>query len=338
VSYPASLAGDVVARFGPAPPSRCGYFQPAMSDSDVRAFVESLRASVVQKRTAALRYLASEPWDLFVVGFKEGHCAGHGLWNFADPDHPEFDEARAARLDRPVRQVFADLDSAIGDLVAAAGPDADVVVFSTTSMAPNGSIDHLMPQVVMRLNAALSGRPATAWEKAASGLTASLPARAAKRLSPILEASRRDRRSAAFVELMPWSDDAAALALRARAESESGEQARRLRETVALLRELRDVESGRPVVSDITFPSAETRGPRVDCLPDCLVHYSKGLTPRAIMSPGLGRVGARRRRRRPGNHESGALVVVAGARALAHAERLNAMEDFAPFAEAVLGP
>src|ERR1700730_17542379 len=73
---------------------------------------------------AARHYLAAEWWDLFIARFKEGHCAGHSLWNFANESHPEFDEARSERLGWPVEQIFRDLDAAIGDLVAAAEPEA----------------------------------------------------------------------------------------------------------------------------------------------------------------------------------------------------------------------
>ena len=34
-SFPPSLATEIVQRFGPAPPSRCGYKQNALSDEDV---------------------------------------------------------------------------------------------------------------------------------------------------------------------------------------------------------------------------------------------------------------------------------------------------------------
>jgi predicted AlkP superfamily phosphohydrolase/phosphomutase len=122
-SYPEALAEDVLSRFGPAPPSACDYYQPAPSDDRVREIVGNLRASVAKKRAAARHYLAAEPWDLFIAGFKEGHCTGHSLWNFANESHPEFDEARSERLGWPVEQIFRDLDAAIGDLVAAAEPE-----------------------------------------------------------------------------------------------------------------------------------------------------------------------------------------------------------------------
>jgi hypothetical protein len=49
--------------------------------------------------------------------------------------------------------VLREIDAAVGDLVAAAGPSAQVVAFSTSDFQPNGSLQHLMPEIVERLNA-----------------------------------------------------------------------------------------------------------------------------------------------------------------------------------------
>ena len=116
------LAKEVLERFGPAPPSRCDHEQPALTDDDVRDITHNLRASVEKKRLAGLHYLAAEPWDLFILGFKEAHCSSHAFWDFIDASHPAYDPARCSRLGDPVMTILNDIDSAIGDLVAAAGP------------------------------------------------------------------------------------------------------------------------------------------------------------------------------------------------------------------------
>lgn len=157
-SFPEGLAGDIVARFGPAPPSACGYRGRAFDDAQVQEIVGHLSAGIAQKRAAALHYLAAEPWDLFVVGFKEGHCGCHTLWHLEDPGHPAFDGAQAERVGWPVRRLFAALDAAVGDVIAAAGPAAQVVVFTTTGIRPNGSAEHLWPGIVDRLNAVMPVR------------------------------------------------------------------------------------------------------------------------------------------------------------------------------------
>ncbi len=95
-SYPESLAAEVVQRFGAAPPSRCGYEGPRLSDDEVLETSANLRAAIASKRAAGFHYLASETWDLFLIAFKEAHCAGHMLWDLVDPRCADYDATRAA--------------------------------------------------------------------------------------------------------------------------------------------------------------------------------------------------------------------------------------------------
>lgn len=335
-SHPPSLADEVLARFGPPPPSMCGHFQEAPTDLWVSQFIGNLRASIAQKLAAALHYLTAEPWDLFVVGFKEGHCSGHGLWNFVDRDHPEFDEARSLRLAWPVEQIFQGLDSAIGDLIAGAGPEAEVVVFTTTRMEPTGSIDHLMPQVVLRLNAALSGRPAPWLDQAYERLKLSLPGRPAGWLTRAWGRLHRGMPVPGPVTQLRGSDNCGALRLNAGESSDPQNRVRLLREIGNLLTELVDEETGAPVATKITYPSTQHEGPRAASLPDILMHYRSALVPRTIRSARLGRIGGRRRRRRPGNHAVGGLAIVDGPISTSCGAELTRLEDFTALACRVL--
>jgi hypothetical protein len=336
-SFPATLVEDVIALFGPAPPSECDYFREPSNDTQVITILNNLRISTAKKRAAALHYLAAEPWDLFIVAFKEGHCAGHGLWNFADRGHPEFDEKRSERLGWPVQTIFKDLDAAIGDLVAAAGQEAQIVVFSTTNMQANGSIAHLLPQVVLRINAVLTGRPATWLDLALERLDDCRPARPARWLARALQRLHRVGSTPAPVEMMPSSDNCGALRLAGGDFFDASERARLLKEADQLLLEMTDAETGLPVVTSITHPSSEQRGECAALLPDILIHYRSGLVPSMIHSARLGRIKRKSRRRRPGNHAMGGLAVVAGTAAIPAGASLTTFEDFAPFIEKVLG-
>ncbi len=317
-SFPEDLAADVQARFGRPQKSSCGYYQWVLRDKRVRQITANLRASVGQKRAASLHYLASEPWDLFIAGFKEAHCACHGFWHFVDRNHPDYDELRCRRLDQPMQRVFEAIDAALGDLVQAAGPGADIVVFSTTGMQPNGSIDHLMPQIVGRLNTVLGGRQITVASQA-------------------LERLRRSPPSPGPLALLPYTDNQGALRLTALAPTEPTARAAMAREIEELLSELTDAESGLPVVATCTYPATERSGARAASLPDIVVHYRSGVVPRTVWSPRLGRVDASRTRRRPGNHVGGGLLIAAGPNVPSAAPGVASLAHFASFAARVLG-
>ena len=151
-SFPTGLAGDVIKYFGPALPSRCGYFQESLNDENVAEIFANLRESTLRKKAAGLHFLNAEPWDLFLIGFKEIHCACHGFWNLIDKNHVDYNEQLNLKLGEPIKFIFSNIDAAIGDLINAAGSHAEIVVFSTTNMTSNGTLDHLLPKIINKIN------------------------------------------------------------------------------------------------------------------------------------------------------------------------------------------
>ena len=311
LSQPEALAGDVVARFGPPPPSRCEGPPQPLADAEVAEISANLHQSITQKRRAAVHYLASEPWDLFIVGFKEAHCASHSLWHLSDAGHPDYDAARSQRLGDPVGEILVALDAAIGELVATAGGEAEIVVFSTTEYRPNVSLDHLMPGIAEAINRVLGAtRPQrTKWWFVPRGWRPALPQ---------------------VCQVLPYNENAVALRISAQAP----ERHQLLVWVSALIEDLRDADSGLPVVAGINRPSSDYPGARAAGLPDLLVLPAGNATPRAVVSPLLGRIAAKPPTIRAGNHAPGGFAVLAGA--ALPAQVLARMEDFAGFSAEVL--
>lgn len=319
-SYPESLAGEVVEHFGAAPPSRCGYEGPVLSDAEVLEVAANLRTAVAMKRAAGLHYLASGVWDLFIIAFKEAHCAGHTLWDLVDARHTGHNASRAALLGEPLWAIFSDLDAAVGDLIAAAGPDAVVAAFSPTDFEPNATLDHLMPAIVKRLNQDLGETLITRAVGQVQGRISSMHARPP-------------------CELLPYNENCTALRInpprsifgRSPIRGRSKDQI--LEQVEFRLRELTDGDTGQPVVAAIDRPSAEHVGKRAAALPDLLIRYAAGTIPRAVVSPRLGRFEAERPKARPGNHASGGFLILAGE---VVAASVIAMQDLGPLAAKVL--
>ena len=317
VSYPTSLAEEVVSRFGAAPHSRCGYEPGTLDDDDVKEIRDNLFRSVQQKRAAGLHFLSAENWDLFFVAFKEAHCGCYMFWDFADPVHKRHDAARAARLGNPVLDILKRQDAAVGELVAAAGPSASIVIFSTTDFVPNGSISHLLPELVRRLNSYLESCD---WEMVAASSGARI----------------RARSSSSEVISISYSDDVAALRVPRRYWESKAAYSRRLDLVVALLRELVDAEEATHVVSSVTRPSSEHIGQRPKHLPDLLAHIRTNFCPHAVMSPRLGRIEAPIPQIRTGNHAAGGFVFAVGPSAHNIRAGIRTVKDFALVAKGIL--
>jgi hypothetical protein len=316
LSYPEALTDDVLARFGAAPPSQCGYQSAVLSDDEVHVVRDNLLQAVGQKRAAGLHFLSAEPWDLLIIGFKEAHCSCHMFWDFSDSGHVKYDAERVARLGNPVLDVLKEQDAAIGDLVAAAGPNANVVVFSTTDYVPNGSILHLMPEILERVNGYIGTN-------------------AGERI--LLALRRLVRRSTRRVWSVFYSDNIAALRVPRGPEDTARRYAQRLDLIAALARELVDVDDGLPVVSAVTRPAFEHAGDRAASLPHLLLHFRQNICSRAVTSARLGRIEKPRPDNiRSGNHVAGGFVFAIGPAAGEARVRIESMKDFASLAAGVL--
>ncbi|MDN2584045.1 alkaline phosphatase family protein [Aquibium sp. ELW1220] len=280
-SFPPGLAAETVARFGAAPPSRCSHAHGVADEADIADILVNLRLSVSRKRAAGLHHLASEAWDVFAIGFKEAHCAGHAFWDGA-AERP----AHGLPAGDPQRIVLTEIDAAVGALVAAAGPDADVAVFTITEMQANSTLDHLAPALVGRLNAAC-GEPV--WRRLADRWLRSRPHR--------------------LIEALPYNENALALRVH---HSDAAARNAVLDRAEALLVDLADAATGLPAVLAVERPSRDCPGPRAALLPDLLLPLPPGLAPRAIASSVLGRIEAGPPPLRPGNHRAGGSILAAG--------------------------
>jgi predicted AlkP superfamily phosphohydrolase/phosphomutase len=83
----------------------------------------------------ALQLMDSHEWDAFMVVFTASDRMGHYLWNYhRAEDLDGSDESRA--LHEAIVDFYREQDKMIGDLVAAAGPEASVLLMSDHGMGP----------------------------------------------------------------------------------------------------------------------------------------------------------------------------------------------------------
>lgn len=315
-SYPPELADETVAAFGAQTRSWCDFHQELPDDDTIREMLADFLASVEMKRRASLKHLENGDWDLFLVGFKEAHCAGHGLWHLADPNHADYDAQRVARVGDPVGTIYRALDAAVGDLVTAAGSQADVVVFSNSFMQPNGSVLHLQDPLVAKINAVLTGEHMQFRDWLGNGV----------------RALRRWPKEP-MCRFVPSNENHVALRLSRR---DPKRFARMLEQTVGLLSGVTDADTGLPVFDRIVLSSTDQAGAARDVMPDIVAWCRTNALPQTLTSNGLGQITAAGRRMRPGNHSMGGAVIAAGAKATDLSAGLENMSDFAEFTNRIL--
>jgi predicted AlkP superfamily phosphohydrolase/phosphomutase len=101
----------------------------------------------LQRKADAIIWLGqSRPWRFFLASIQDAHRAGHNLW----PVQGEF--ASDAPPDALV-SVYRALDERLGRMLSAFDDgDTHIVLFTLNGMGPNRAQNHLLPQILHRLN------------------------------------------------------------------------------------------------------------------------------------------------------------------------------------------
>ncbi len=309
-SFPDDLAEEVLARYGDDRTDRPGTTDwlcrlEILEEARLEAFLGHLLESVEQKTKLALELLAREDWDLFLLVFKEAHCAGHQCWHLVDPAHPAYSAALAERLADPLLRVYRALDRAIGRLRASLPPETRLLVFSDLDMGPNYTGEHILDDILRSLEGALWPGPAwpARWGRAAYALERRVARRWLGR-APRMALVRGHRR--AFQLQHNEISGAIRLNLRGREPSGIVERGREAETVLSdltheLLRLVNPATGGR-WCRKCFAPTGSTRETIEELLPDLLVVWSREAPIASVRSPLLGRMRARSPRFRTGNH------------------------------------
>jgi len=301
-SFPAPLIGELVQRFGARPTHECGYFELEIDNQEPEDIVAKMTTEVSMKRAAGLHYLDSMAWDLFCIGFSQLHFINHKFWNF--DELPALEELRIHH--HPIFEVLNAIDAAIGALVSSAGPAAECIVLAPTDFERNGSLEHLMPQVIARINSALFGE---------LGAQQSLKWPWNLRLRNKLIGHDPTTWPCT---MLPYNENFLALRISARGERTCFRSASSALPDDDLIgaveREflrLRDDADGTTLKFATSRPS-QSCGRCAHNLPDLLIQYPSGHFPNAVRSPGIGRVEMQSPPWRKGNHRDGGFVFASG--------------------------
>lgn len=193
-------------RFGRAPDVEDVYGRPSVGG------LELLRRQVLDApgRVARLTtdLLSRHPYDLLWVEFNSGHMAGHHFWDLAHLVDSGLDERRRGELEATVAESYAAIDAALGEIVSALPPEADILVVSEVGMAANRSRSDILPAMLARV---LTGARAEHADASEAGrhlwrFRAAFPARARVAAARILpDAVALDLAGRLFTRGVDWS-------------------------------------------------------------------------------------------------------------------------------------
>ena len=102
-------------------------------------WIQDAVAESIDGHSAIARDLLNQDdWDLFLMVFGETHTIGHDLYNHSQEDHPTYNYLTdISTKPDPVLKTYQHVDRAIGEILAVAPEDANVICFSAHGMAAN---------------------------------------------------------------------------------------------------------------------------------------------------------------------------------------------------------
>ncbi len=133
MSAPASLAGDLYERLGHYRTLGWAATSWPLNEGriDERAFMEDLNRAFDDRTEVLLQRLDTGRWDLLVGVIESTDRVQHMMWRLTDPTHPMYDATLAAAFGDAIERVYKRCDDFVGDVVSRLDPSTPILIVST---------------------------------------------------------------------------------------------------------------------------------------------------------------------------------------------------------------
>jgi predicted AlkP superfamily phosphohydrolase/phosphomutase len=138
VSWPASFAPSLASKAGVYNlvgwPCLTNPVKDGMLSDE--AFIAHARDLLAERRRKLKAAMEQPGWRFLFVMFSEVDRVQHAFWRHVDPKSPTHDPAAAKVYGPCIDEMYVAMDEVLGDITAAAGEDAAVIVMSDHGFAP----------------------------------------------------------------------------------------------------------------------------------------------------------------------------------------------------------
>jgi predicted AlkP superfamily phosphohydrolase/phosphomutase len=149
-TWPAELKAEVLSRFGSHPVERyCDSYGRTLQD--FQSFKDQLIKGVRKKAELTIYYLMKGGWDFFAQVFSESHCVGHQCWHLHNSEHSGYDPELASQIGDPIRDVYREIDGAIGKILAHVEKDTSIIFLASHGMSHGFGGNFLLDNILERL-------------------------------------------------------------------------------------------------------------------------------------------------------------------------------------------
>jgi predicted AlkP superfamily phosphohydrolase/phosphomutase len=338
-SWPPGFATEVVERLGDDPLGGNSDRVPK-DTAGLERLCDCLMQRVRMKEALVRETLAGQSWDLVASVFTEPHDLGHTAWHLHDPGHPKHDAEWLRRRGDPLKALYAEIDRAIGGILASAPANATIVVFAGLGMGPDYTANGVMNAILARLD----NRRVHVPMRISKGLKrAGFPKTAARLAAKIDVALEMLSLSRSRFFAMPHNENSGAIRINLRGREPTGRVPTGEYDTVCdeltrAFMEITNCATGKPIVEKVVRVRHEFRGEHTDSMPDLFVVWSREAPFTAIESPRIGRLDDVVSWGRTGDHSPNALLVARRAGMTPRSlRRKPTIVDVAPTIAALLG-
>ncbi len=329
LTQPRGIAREIRRRWGENPwaslPHNCPTNLVSVeSVSDVETYCEKLLRRVVWKTELAKSLLGRERSDLFCVVFHDAHDVGHMCWHIHDPTHERHNPEVADQMDDPLLRIYQALDAAVGELLSRV-EDTNIIVLFSHGMEKQRTATRLLDRMLAALAtghredavADSDGFYANVYRGLVPGKLRSIMSGTPVMRRIYEQKARQALYDRPFFELTPQhSVGGVRLNLKGREQygvlepgTEAEDVLARLTEQLA---EIKNVDSGEPLVDEIVQTSEVYAGPEARQLPDLMLRWNRGQAIRRVYSPRFGTLDDMVFRPRSGDHLADGMFFATG--------------------------
>lgn len=297
---PPELAAEILARFGGDPVGICDVNE--RTPAECRDFRDRLIRRLRAKSEMARHYLASDQWDLFVTVLDETHSVGHQCWHLHDPAHPLHDRQLEAELGDPIKDVYVEVDRALGQILELVDDTTTVLFLTDLGMGPAEDGTLVLDEILRRIEGrSLSSGPHTVavlksiWNAMPHWMQAvarPLRWKFGPRLHDKLHTNERSQRRCFW---LPTQDPGGGIRINLVGRESDGlvqpgpECEAFTEHLIEELHQLVDGRSGKPMVSEVVRTRNLDLGENAGDLPDLIVRWAIA-SPTSIESSTVGRI------------------------------------------------
>ncbi|MCZ6674993.1 MAG: alkaline phosphatase family protein [Verrucomicrobia bacterium] len=343
MTWPPTLQQEIETQFGQNPlKGKCNDWPQTGGHVAFRALRDTLLKAIAKKAELTVHYLQQGGWDLFAQVFTESHCIGHQCWHLHDPSHPLHDPEVVRRIGDPIEIIYKAIDKAIGRVLQEVSQNTIVIFLAGHGMGPKYQAQFLLDQILLRLKVAVPPRfpqePEQVKTSTVFGRTkpflkwswhhlpneiqfklASLYSQVGK-WAPGNQRPPNPTIDRGLSYCFPVENNFAHGGIRINLIgrepngkiSPGADCDTFCNQLSHNLRQIINLNTGKPVVKRIIRTAEMYQGPYLDYLPDLLVEWNNEAPVYAIGSAKTGEIRGEYRYRRTGDHNPGGLFIAAG--------------------------